>query len=355
MSFRFLARPWGILSGMKLRLAVLLSSLALVAASCSSDEPAEKDEATEGDSQPVVQVSPLTGVELPDGLPANPVFVVKVENTRAGSPQYGLNQAEIVVEQMVEGGVTRLAALYHTVLPNRIGHVRSMRATDVGIAAPVAGQIVASGGAGPTYDVVAAAGLAVVSEDNGAPGFSSDPAKSRPYNRMLDLAALAGSATAGDMPGPYFDFTPPAGSEEAEEGEEAPAPPAGARPVTSASITFSRSHTTTMALGDGGWYRTNGYAAEGEDFVAPNLVVVFAPVVDAGYRDPGGNSVPETKFEGSGVGLVVIGGQAIDVTWTKEGVGGTLKFADANGAPVTIPAGKTWIQLAPDTGSVAVQ
>lgn len=350
MSFRFLARRWGILSRMKLRLAVLLSSLALVAASCGGDDSGDKDKTKEGDSQPVVQMSPLTGAELPDGPPANPVFVVKVENTRAGSPQYGLNQAEVVVEQMVEGGVTRLAAMYYTALPNKIGHVRSMRATDVGIAAPVAGQIVASGGAGATYDVVAANGLTVFAEDKGAPGFSSDPSKSRPYNRLLDLAALAGSATAGEMPGPYFEFTKPV-----EEGAEPPAPPAGARPVTSASITFSRSHTTTLALGEGGWSRTNGFAAAGEEFVAPNLVVVFAPVVDAGYKDPGGNSVPETKFEGTGRGLVVIGGQAVDVTWTKEGPGGTLKFVDANGAPVTMPVGKTWIQLAPESGSVAVQ
>ena len=78
MSFRFLARRWGILSRMKLRLAVLLSSLALVAASCGGDDSGDKDKTKEGDSQPVVQMSPLTGAELPDGPPANPVFVVKV-------------------------------------------------------------------------------------------------------------------------------------------------------------------------------------------------------------------------------------------------------------------------------------
>ncbi|WP_229055097.1 DUF3048 domain-containing protein [Aeromicrobium sp. Leaf350] len=335
---------------MKLRLLALLMSLTLVASACSGgdEEPKDDKESTKGESTTVTQVSPLTGQEFAGGAPpTNPVFVVKVENSKSGSPQYGVNQADLVVEEMVEGGITRLAALYYSTLPSKIGHVRSLRGTDAGIAAPVAAHVVASGGAGPAYSVINAAGLTTYTEDNNAPGFSTDSAKKRPYNRLLDLTAVASQASATTIPGPYFQFTP---------AGEAPAAPAGARPVTSGSVTFSSSHTTSFGLVEGGWARTNGFAAPGEEFVANNLVVIYAPERDAGYKDPAGNRVPETIFEGSGSGLVVIGGQAVDVTWTKPSLGSTVTFADSAGNPVTIPAGKTWIELvSQDRGSATFQ
>ncbi|WP_344200285.1 DUF3048 domain-containing protein [Aeromicrobium alkaliterrae] len=333
---------------MKFRLIAVVTALALVTTACSGDDkPADDQESTKGDSQTVVQVSPLTGLEFGGEPPVNPVFVVKVENSKSGSPQYGVNQADMVVEEMVEGGITRLAALYHTTLPTKIGHVRSLRGTDAGIASPVGAHVVASGGAGPAYDVIAQAGLTTYTEDNNSPGFSTDSAKKRPYNRLLDLTTVAAQASPTTIPGPYFQFTP---------AGETPAAAAGARPVTSASVTFSRSHTTTFGYADGGWTRTNGFAAPGEEFVANNLVVIYAQERDAGYRDPAGNSVPETIFQGSGPGVVVIGGQAVDVTWTKEALNSTVSFVDAAGAPVTIPAGKTWIELvSQDRGSATFQ
>ncbi len=345
------ADRWGVsgmLSGMKLRLLAVVTSLVLVVSACGGgDSSDEKKESSEGESQQIVQVSPLTGQEFGGTPPANPVFVVKVENSRSGAPQYGVNQADLVVEEMVEGGITRLAALYHTTLPTKIGHVRSLRGTDAGIAAPVAAHVVASGGAGPAYDVIGGAGLTTYTEDNSSPGFSSDPAKKRPYNRLLDLTAVAAAAAPTQIPGPYFQFTP--------AGETPPAA-AGARPVTSASVTFSSSHTTTFALTNGTWSRTNGFAAPGEEFVANNLVVIYAPERDAGYRDPAGNRVPETIFEGTGNGVVVIGGQAVDVQWSKASLASTVTFTDAAGAPVTIPPGKTWIELvSQDRGSATFQ
>ncbi len=336
------------LAGMKFRLIAVVTSLVLVTAACGGDDgDSGEKESTKGESQTVVQVSPLTGQEFGGESPANPVFVVKVENSKSGAPQYGVNQADMVVEEMVEGGITRLAAFYYTTLPDKIGHVRSLRGTDAGIAAPVGAHVVASGGAGPAYDAVGAAGLTTYTEDNNAPGFSTDSAKKRPYNRLVDLASLAAQAAPSEIPGPYFSFTP--------VGEEQPAA-AGARPVTSGSVVFSRSHTTTFAFADGGWTRTNGFAAPGEEFVANNLVVVFAAERDAGYRDPAGNAVPETIFQGSGTGIVVIGGQAIDVTWSKDALASTLSFTDSAGNPVTIPPGKTWVELvSQDRGSATFQ
>ncbi len=136
------------------------------------------------------------------------MFVVKIENTEGGAPQYGLNKADMVMEELVEGGLTRLAAFYYSNLPSKIGHVRSLRDTDIGIASPVGGQVVASGGAAGTYRACERAGITVFSEDGGAPGFSSDPLKVRPYNRLINLKTVAKKAKASKILGPYLPWTP---------------------------------------------------------------------------------------------------------------------------------------------------
>lgn len=319
---------------MRQSLTAALLSMALVLAGCGKDDP---EVAGKDPDEPLT--SPVTGLEV-DELPANPAFVVKIENTASGRPQYGLNQADMVVEQLVEGGVTRLAAIYYSKLPEKIGHVRSARGTDIGIAAPLKGVIVASGAARATSAKINSAGLPFLSEDAGAPGFSSDPAKARPYNRMLNLATLAKDKKAPSTMNPYFAWK--AGAQ------------AAGKPVSSVTVKFSGQTSTTFQYANGAWVRANSGAATGQDFSSKNLVVIFAPVADAGYRDPGGNAVPETTFSGTGKALVVQGNKALDVTWKKSSARSTLRFTDAAGKAISMEPGTTWIALAPQgAGSVS--
>jgi hypothetical protein len=340
------------LGRMQLRGPVLLVPAvvaALVLAGCSSDEePAPEPQASQGAGAKIVEVSPLTGETLPEGRPDNPVFVVKIENTANGAPQVGLDQADLVVEELVEGGLTRLAAFYYSTLPSKVGHVRSMRATDIGIAAPVGGQIVASGGASGTYRTVKKAGLRVFSEDEGAPGFSSDPAKVRPYNRLVDLRTLDRAAKVDAIPGPYLDWA--GADDDASPAAAAPTP----KSATRASVRFSPFSTTQWKLDGEQWVRTNGHAAK--EFRADTLVVMFAKVGDAGYLDPAGNPVPETAMKGTGRAVLLTADGALDVTWTKKADGSTLSFATKDGTPVTVSPGRTWIELVPQgDGAVDVR
>ena len=69
---------------------------------------------------------------------------------RSSRPQIGLSKADLVTEELVEGGSTRLAVFYYQSIPGLVGPVRSMRATDIGIVKPAKAVLVASGGAPPT-------------------------------------------------------------------------------------------------------------------------------------------------------------------------------------------------------------
>ena len=77
-------------------------------------------------SRPVPQV-PLTGLPVEgddDSEQTHPVLVTKMDNTSASSLQIGLGSADLVVEELVEGGLTRLAAFYYADLPDNVGPVR---------------------------------------------------------------------------------------------------------------------------------------------------------------------------------------------------------------------------------------
>lgn len=331
--------------------------IALAAGACSSapEEEPPDPKASEGAGTTLVETSPLTGEALPKGRPDNAVFVVKIENTSAGAPQFGLAEADLVVEELVEGGLTRLAAFFYSSLPSKVGHVRSLRATDIGIAKPVGGQIVASGGSGGTISKIEKAGVEVISEDAGAPGFSSDTAKSRPYNRLIDLKRLGSKTKASDVPGPYLTWSPAKGAEKDAEAEPSASPPAAPEKATEASVRFSRSTTTEWALKGKRWERTNGHAG-GDEFEADTMIAMFAEVGDAGYLDPAGNPVPETTVKGSGRAVILTAEGALETTWTKKSNDSTISFEVEDGTAVAIDPGKVWIELVPEgDGSIDVR
>src|SRR4051794_39869696 len=122
------------LDRMTFRQAAALTAVALVLASCSKGgEPSAEDIAPKAPFSS--DVSPLNGLKITK--PDRPVYYVKIENTNGGEPQYGENQADMMIEELVEDGATRCIGLFYSSLPSKIGHVRSARTTDIALSQPV--------------------------------------------------------------------------------------------------------------------------------------------------------------------------------------------------------------------------
>jgi len=286
---------------------------------------------------PVGNRWPLTGLPRAGKLPDHPVYVVKVDNTSSASPQLGLGAADMVVEELVEGGITRLAAFYYSHIPARVGPVRSMRASDIGITEPANAFIVASGAAGKTMMLLNEAGINRITE--GAAGFYRSSVRYAPYNLMMHLPALAAHVGREWKPpnGPYLPFGTASSFH-------------GTIPVTAVRATFSGAHTDDWRLEGSRWVRTNSYALSGHDFSADNILVLRVQVGDAGYLDPGGNPVPETFFYGTGDATLIHGDKAVNGSWHKDGTRGAVTLRDSGGKPITVPAGHTFVELVPANG-----
>ncbi|MGH3362451.1 MAG: DUF3048 domain-containing protein [Nocardioides sp.] len=323
----------------RLRLsAAALVAASLVLAGCSGDEsePEDSPEAQEVTGGELLDSTwPLTGLPVTGDASAaqdHPVLVTKIDNTSSSSPQLGLGTADLVVEELVEGGMTRLAVFHYSDIPETAGPVRSMRASDIGIVSPVDASVVTSGAAGQTIARVKKAGIPFFGE--GSKGVYRDTGRSAPYNLFANLSDVVSAATQDEEVRPD-DYLPWGESGDLPKGKKA----------GSLAASFG-GHTTNWKFQGGSYTNLNTYAKQGDEFEADNVLVLRVKVGDAGYRDPAGNFVPETKFEGKGEALLFHDGKVVRGTWSKNGLKDALNLKTKKGK-LTVPAGHTWIELVP--------
>jgi hypothetical protein len=288
-------------------------------------------------------VAPLTGLA---GVTARSVIVVKIENSPESRPQSGLQAADIVTEELVEGGETRFAAFFQSVDPGQVGPVRSVRNVDAEIVGPTHGILAFSGGAGPALAAVSRAGLHLVQEGDPSGGYVRIHTRSAPHNLYLRVAALW--RAAGSAPSSYLPIAATA--------------PVGGKAATSVALSFSTFERPSWAYDQATkrWLRseTGGRAAvssNGARLVADNLLILRVSIRDAGYKDPAGNPVPESVFTGSGQAQLLTGGQQFTGTWSKGGPSSPVQLKGADGKPLTLLPGRTWIELVPVQGSVQIR
>lgn len=316
---------------------LLVASLAL--AGCGGDDKSSEDDTPA--SQEIAGGSTLDSTWPLTGLPVtgddsasqdHPVLVTKMDNTYSSAPQLGLSHADMVVEELVEGGLTRLAAFYYSDIPGTVGPVRSMRASDIGIVSPVDADVVTSGAAGKTIARIKDAGITFFGE--GSNGFSRDNSRHAPYNLFADLSDVASGIDQDEKrPDDYLPW-----------GDEKDLPKG--QPAKTIAATFSGGHTTNWVYQKGGYVNQNTYAAKGDEFPADTVLVLRVKVGDAGYLDPAGNPVPETKFTGKGQAMLFHGGRLVRGTWVKSDLTAPLQLTTKAGK-LEVPAGHTWIELVP--------
>src|SRR5471030_1048494 len=107
-----------------------------------------------------------------------PVYAVKIDNTTRAHPQVGLTKADVVYIEQVEGGVTRLAAVYSSEYPKTVGPVRSARITDVDLLHQYGTVgLMYSGSNGALVSKLNNGRLKLVSFDNSRLGYVRSPSR----------------------------------------------------------------------------------------------------------------------------------------------------------------------------------
>jgi Protein of unknown function (DUF3048) N-terminal domain/Protein of unknown function (DUF3048) C-terminal domain len=336
------------------RAVAALATLAALAAACSSTKthhtpgPATSTAARSTSTLTTVAavgVAPLTGLPVTDpALLRRPAVIVKVDNAPEARPQTGLDQADVVVEEKVEGGVARFMAVFQSHDAD-VGPVRSVRSTDPDVVRPIGGLFAYSGGITPFIVLLHATGGVVdVGFDADSSAYHRRSGRPAPHDLYTSVGILRQVTPAGMGPPPaLFTYLGPG---QAFGG-------AGAAPATHVTVPFG-----SLTVGEWQWdpasstwlRTTNGtpHVVDGGGQLAFTTVIVeFVPYTSTGYLDPARTPVDRADVLGSGDAWILASGQIVRGHWAKAASGDVTSFTDAAGAPIAIPPGKTWITLAP--------
>ncbi len=299
---------------------------------------------------PAMRSWPLTG--QPGMTADHPALAVKVENSEEARPQVGLDAADLVFEELVEGGITRYVAIFHSTMPPLVLPVRSIRPMDGPIACWTGGLMVYSGGQAPFQWRASQCGLQLTEESEGDGSFERVDDRWAPHDLAgVPEGLLARADAEHQAPPPGFaDFVT----------HDSTAQALG-QPTAEVAVEISYIATPNWAWDASAqrWLRSEGdepaVVESGARLSATNVLVLSVDVISTAYSDVGGASVPETIVVGEGVGLVASGGMSAPITWRKDSETAPWQFFDANGAPVNLLVGNTWIELVPTDGSWEVK
>lgn len=350
-------------------LAGLLAGAVVLAACGSGDEPDQPVTATatatevageptpssapspSPSPEPTGPPAPLTGLPLlgddAEDVLARPAIVTKVENTTAAWPQAGLEDADIVIEELVEGGVTRFVALFQSTLPSSVGPIRSARLVDADLLPWLQGVLLYSGARPEVESAVRRAAPRLVTE--GDTGVFRTADRSRPHNLFADVDAVLAGVDTTDLGPPesglVFDEDVPAGARDCSA-------PEALCDGADATVVMSTVYRTgwTYDEADGVYRRTqNGTpqpTASGTPVGAANVVILGVPVGPGGCCDAAGSRYTSTTTTGEGRAIVLRDGEWFEAMWTRTAV--TEPFLLSRGGTLLpLRPGTTWLHLTP--------
>lgn len=311
--------------------------------SSTGDDAAASPDATLSPDGPFM---PFTGRSAQaDSRIDQPALAVRIDNVRQALPQRGLHEADVVVENLVEGGLTRLLAVYHTSIPPSVGPVRSARSTDIDLLANFSrpGFVYWSSNTGVAIEL-----------DNGAsankfvdlgidfmplPYYREAVAgrafEQTGYVRLAEVAA--GLKPNEQSPVAVFDYAP----------DDAVPPTAVASAGT--AIDWGGGQDVSFVWSDTAqaWLRSQWGVPHLDDnahVLAPqNVVVLVSPYVTSTADEQS----PQAITVGQGPAMFLMGGAVVDGTWSRPDAASNWYFTDSAGGPIRMHRGQTWIELVP--------
>lgn len=299
------------------------------------------------EAPPATAISPLTGEVIEAGALDRPVLSAKIDNAPLARPQVGLDRADLVHVELVEGGQIRYVGSWHSDLPDEVGPVRSVRPMDPDILSPLGGILVYSGAQPQFIAAMQNTPVRNVIFDRGDDSdlvFRGLP-RPAPHNVVARASSLVERYATDAAPVQQFAF--------ADRLENATAARDGS-PASSISLTYGQSGQSGWEWNadQGAWLRLQGGQADvalsGERLSATNVVVLRVRV----DTSPG---VPQTILAGeTGSGFVATAGRTIPVTWSKGGPADRIRILDEQGVAVRLAPGNTWIELVPVSGDASI-
>lgn len=279
-------------------------------------------------------VSAISGKEAIDG----PIIVVKIDDTPDAHPQVGIDKADLIYIEQVEGGLVRLAAIFSTQIPDQIGPVRSARISDIELMSQF-GKVAFfySGAQSKFLPVIKAANLFDIGAEHESPKlYGRDPNRNAPYDMILSgqeakkRIAELDVAKASNIAWSFGKLS--------NEGNS----------ISAVKVKWPASNYTAKWNGKSWDLYQNGnpdVTSDGIQISPTTFIIQNVVITDSIYKDKLGGITPLSITVGEGTGWVLRDGIAIKATWNRPDSTSGTTWSDVNGKEIKFAAGQIWVAL----------
>ncbi|MDX2555294.1 MULTISPECIES: DUF3048 domain-containing protein [Streptomyces] len=323
-------RPRARRAGRRARTGALLSALAAAAllAGCTVTGPDGDDGRGRSDGGRDGRTS---------APPVGSVLAVKIDNVSAARPQTGLDAADIVYAEQVEGGLSRLMAVYATTFPESVGPVRSARESDLELLRQFDEPTLAfSGAQGKLLPLIDRAPLHAETPGDAEGAYFRGDEKPVPHNlylrpkELIDSPPGAEALTTGFRYGPLPDGGTPEDSRTVRY------------PAARFTFAWSQESRRWEVSMDG----TRAVTTDGTRVAPATVVIQHVTIRESRFHDYLGNNTPYTQTVGSGRAEVLRDGRVFDTRWERRTPADGTAFTTADGEPMTFARGQVWVVYA---------
>jgi hypothetical protein len=334
-----------------LALAGMAAIVALVASGCAAERPTPKPTTSPGYTStytppPATALAPLRGTSVEVGSLGNASIAAKIDNHPDARPQVGLQNTDLLFEELVEGGLTRYVAVWQSDIPELLGPVRSIRPMDPNIISPFGGIVCYSGGQQRFVNLMRNTPVynAIHGQADTASTFFRTKDKAAPHNVLVKARELLAQHTDIAAPAQQFAYSLDVPSATATK-DGAPTATldykfsnliSGSWAYDSASLKFLRTQSGKPDLD-----------STGAQLSASNVIVLRVPVTND-------FNVPRTEMIGGGEAWVSTGGGTSHATWSKASATDPIHLVDDQGVAIRLAPGNSWIELVPTAGAVQI-
>lgn len=287
----------------------------------------------------------LTGENVSEEVASKRPLAVMVGNTVDALPQYGVGQADILYEVPVEGGLTRLMAIFGDYTNvEKIGSVRSCRHYFAYFAMEFDAIYLHYGQAAYAEPLL---NSGVVDDLNGLDGkidsltFYRDSSRKQPHNAFVTPAGIDAGIAYKEYNTTYDnDFT--SHYNFATDGEEVTLADGVDAAVAQPGYVINKPWFVYHE-DDGLYYRFqyNDEHMDGNTNTQLSFKNIIFQYTDYAYEPD--NKYLDVSTTCGGSGKYITNGKAIDITWTKADENSAARYFDATGKEITINQGKTCV------------
>lgn len=332
------------------KIIVLLLVVGLFLTGCSKKDDDENKNKKNNDE--VVETKKL---KIVDANSTSRPYAVMINNINVARPlQSGLQDAYLIYEIIVEGGITRYMALFMDQNTERIGSIRSARHYFLDYALENDAIYVHHGQSPQAQSDFTALNVDRIVVDNSNTGWRDTSLNVSSEHTLFTSIAKLNNGVGSKRTTRNNDLLLNYSVDEIDMASLE-----GATAATNISIPYSNSYVTSYVYdAENGYYLRSVNGSEHTDYVTKKQYhfknIITYQVKNTTLNDGENKGRQTIENVGEGTGYYISGGYSVPIKWVKKSRKDQTKYYYTNGEELKVNDGNTFIQIQPTSQKLQI-